>query len=217
MSLSPKLAIFDMDGLIFDTERLYMRFMKEAAKQFGYEITEEYYLKTLGINGDYFAQVTFDHFGQDYPFDEVQELSAKNFHEYANSRSLPVKKGVEELLTFLKSRNIACCVASSSNNQSVQTFLNNSGLLSCFSYISSGDMVAFTKPDPEIFQKCLHHFSCRPEDAFILEDSESGILAAHRANIPVICIPDMKYPDKTFADKAYAIVQDLTQVIPYLA
>ncbi len=190
----PKLAIFDMDGLIFDSERLFMKFLQEHSSQHGYTITQNDYLRTLGIGGGYLTAVMEEICGPAYPHDKISGLARQSFNDYASAHGLPVKPGIRELLQFLASKQVFCCVASSTNSSYVKTYLEQAGLQQYFPFIIGGEQVKNTKPDPEIFLLACSHFHITPADTVVLEDSENGILAAHRAGIPSIAIPDMKEP-----------------------
>lgn len=213
----PKLAIFDMDGLIFDSERLFMKFLQQHSAQKGYTITQEDYLRTLGIGGDYLAAVMEDICGPDYPLEEVSDLARQSFNEYAKEHGLPVKPGIPELLSFFSERRIPCCVASSTHSPHVKAYLAQAGLLPFFSHVIGGEQVRNTKPDPEIFLLACAHYAVPPRDALVLEDSENGILAAYRAGIPSIAIPDMKEPGPDFAPYTACIAPSAYEVIQYFS
>lgn len=184
-------AIFDMDGLIFDSERLFMNCLIAEANAYGYSITEEIYVKTLGLARRDCKNYMQSVFGSDYPFDEISNSARRKIVDLSKN-GLPVKEGIRELLDFLYTHNIECAVASSSETKYIKIYLDNSGLSKYFSQIIGGETVENSKPSPDIFLKALGN---TPKDnAVIFEDSENGILAAHRAGIRVVCIPDMKLP-----------------------
>ncbi len=184
-------AIFDMDGLIFNSERLFMDCLIAEASKFGYLITEEIYVNTLGLAKPECKKYMQSVFGDEYPFDEISNSARKKIVDLAKN-GLPVKDGIRELLDFLCTNNIECVVASSSETKYIRIYLDNSGLSKYFSQIIGGETVENSKPSPDIFLKALGNTS--KDNAVIFEDSENGILAAHRAEIRVICIPDMKRP-----------------------
>lgn len=211
-----KLVIFDMDGLIFDTERLFFHYLADSSADFGYQVTEELYVETLGTSGDQLSEIMKTTLGKDYPLKEISSITRKKVNQHALRQGLGIKKGLHILLKYLKEQQILCSVASSSPIAVVKSYLEQSEISSYFSFIIGGDQVKKTKPDPELFLRCVENASCEASEALVLEDSEYGILAAYRASIPVICVPDMKYPEPDYADKAYRIIEDLSQVIPIL-
>lgn len=204
-------VIFDMDGLIFDSERLFMRELGEVMQEYGYTLTEENYKKMLGFTKDALYSMVKDMYGDDYPHNEISTKARKRVDEIANTNGIPVKDGIRELLIFLREKNIPCVVASSTHREYVELYLKTSGLSEYFSKIIGGDMAERSKPEPDIFLIALG--DTPPENAFVLEDSKNGILAAHNANIPVICIPDMTYPDDDIKALTYAIADSAHDVI----
>lgn len=214
---TPKLAIFDMDGLIFDSERLFMGFLQKAAADLGYEITPEKYTLTLGVGGDTLAAKVREIYGADYPHQEISRRARLAMNTWTEHHSIPIKKGIPELLAFFAARQIPCCVASSTPTGHVIRYLEQAGLSRYFSKITGGDQVRHSKPDPEIFLLSCRHFGIKPENSLVLEDSENGLLAAHNGKIPAICIPDMKYPAAQYRDYAVYIAGSARDVITYFS
>ena len=175
-----KLVIFDMDGLMFATEGIDMQCFKKACNEFGYTIEEEFQMGLIGMN---------EH--EAFPVYDIRALSWKMKMEYFYEKGLPIKKGLKELVIYLKEMKIKIAVASSSSIKIINEYLQLSDLENQFDYIVGGDKVVHSKPDPEIFLKVLEHFNFDSSEALVLEDSNNGLLASHRANIPVICVPDL--------------------------
>lgn len=209
----PKVAIFDMDGLIFNTERQFFKFESMVHKKYGYPSRIEDFTQTLGLS---FASVKEVHkkiFGEDFSteqiFKETRELVAKDVEE----NGLEIMKGIPELLEFFKGNGTICCVASSTVTPMVEKYLNIAGIRDYFKHIIGGDQVKNSKPNPEIFLKALGKTPFNKDEAVIFEDSENGIRAAHAAGIPVICIPDLKYPNYSLKDIPIHIVDSALDVI----
>ena len=212
----PELVIFDMDGLIFDSERAHMEVLQEICLEHGLELTEEDYVKTLGLSRADTLQVMKGIFGPEVPYGEIAAEGRRRLNARAQKKSLPVKPGIKELLGHLGSMGIPACVASSSPRKTVEIYLDSSGLAPAFDFIMSGDDITHSKPDPEIFLQCCRHYGTEPAHALVLEDSEYGILAAANAGIPVVCIPDMKQPAPEYASKAGCILPDAFALIRLL-
>lgn len=210
----PKKVIFDMDGLIFDSERIFMRELKAVASDYGYTITYENYIKSLGLTRDALFKLNISLYGADYPHYELSRKARERVGEIALAGGLPVKSGIEELLRYLNQKNIPCAVASSTHKQYVEKYLTAAGLRKYFEYIVCGDMVEKSKPEPDIFLAAAG--STPPGDALVLEDSENGIIAAARAGIPVICIPDMTKPSDEIRAMTYAVVDSAYDVLELL-
>ena len=209
----PKVAIFDMDGLIFNTERQFFKFESMVHKKYGYPSRIEDFTQTLGLS---FASVKEVHkkiFGKDFSteqiFKETRELVAKDVEE----NGLEIMKGIPELLEFFKGNGTICCVASSTVTPMVEKYLNIAGIRDYFKHIIGGDQVKISKPNPEIFLPDLGKTPFNKDEAVIFEDSENGIRAAHAAGIPVICIPDLKYPNDSLKDIPIHIVDSALDVI----
>ena len=205
----PALAIFDMDGLIFDTERLFMTTKDGVMKEYGYTQQKDDYIHTLGTCGQQLLDILHRLYGDDYPAEEISQKCRTLVTEKIRRDGPPVKPGIPELLAWFASNNIPCCVASSTKHDIVVEYLRLAKLDKYFAYVIGGDQV----PNPDIFLAACQRTDIKPEHALVLEDSENGILAASNANIPVVCIPDLKVPSEEIAKKTAAIVPDATAVI----
>ena len=202
-----KAIIFDMDGLMIDSERV---------KDMNLTMDEEFYKTLLGkpIKGIY--QRFYDVYGNDFPIEnviqDVHQLMAERFE----TEGVPVKKGLVELLHYLKDNNYKTIVATSSNRDRVDKILAQAKITEFFDDSICGDEVTKGKPNPEVFLKSCQKLGVNVDEAIVLEDSEAGIQASYDANIKVICIPDMKYPEKQYEEKTFKILKDLTEVTAYL-
>lgn len=211
----PKLFIFDMDGLLLDSERLYFSILQECMAEAGYRLELPQYCRTLGIAGELLVNTMREMFGPDYPFYEISRQAGERMDTYCAGQPIPVKDGILPLLEFLKDRGVPCCVASSTRRRRVESQLKSAGLHRFFSLFMCGDMVERSKPEPEIFLRCAEHFGVSPEDCVVLEDSENGILAAANGGIPVICIPDLKQPAPEIASHAMFTAKNAWEVLAY--
>lgn len=211
MKISPKLVIFDMDGLIFDTENLFMRELGKVMMEYGYNLTRENYIQCLGLAADMVKERMKSFYGADYPCDEINSKTRIRMGEISKLDGLPVKRGIRELLKFLNDRGIICNVASSTSSEFVKEYLCAAGLDKYFHDIIGGEMVKNSKPSPDIFIKALG--GEKPHNALVLEDSENGIRASYAAGIPVICIPDMVYPCNECKNLTAAVVNSAFDVI----
>lgn len=211
-----KAVIFDMDGLMIDSERVtFEGYQAMLAKQ-NLTMDEAFYKTLLGkpLTG-IFAQF-YKEYGEGF---DIESL-IKEVHTYMEKRfeteGVPVKPGLLELLTYLKENNYKTIVATSSQRHRVDTILSLANLTSYFDASICGDEVTKGKPDPEVFLKSCQKLGVTVEQAIVLEDSEAGIEAAHRANIRVFCIPDMKYPEAKYQEMTTNIVDSLFDVLTYL-
>lgn len=210
-----KKIIFDMDGLIFDSERIFMRELGIVMKPYGYEMKRENYVKTLGLTGDALLNRVREIYGEDYPHYEISRKARERVDKIAVTKGLPVKAGIRELLSFLKEQGVSCVVASSTHARYVEKYLDAAQLRGYFDAVIGGDMAERSKPEPDIFLMALG--DTQPEAALVLEDSENGVIAASRAGIPVVCIPDMVQPRPEIAALTETIVGSAADIVKYYA
>lgn len=211
-----KAVIFDMDGLMIDSERVTFECYQEILKGMNLTMDEEFYKTLLGkpLKGIY--QIFYDVYGNDFPIEDVikdvHALMAQRFE----TEGVPVKTGLKSLLEYLKINNYKTIVATSSNRDRVDTILALAQITDYFDDSICGDEVTKGKPNPEVFLKSCQKLGVSVDEAIVLEDSEAGIQASYDAGIKVICIPDMKYPEKQYEEKTFKIFKDLNDVTNYL-
>ena len=211
-----KAIIFDMDGLMIDSERVTFECYQEILKGMNLTMDEEFYKTLLGkpLKGIY--QRFYDVYGNDFPIEDVikdvHTLMAQRFE----TEGVPVKTGLKSLLEYLKINNYKTIVATSSNRDRVDTILAQAQITDYFDDSICGDEVTKGKPNPEVFLKSCQKLGVSVDEAIVLEDSEAGIQASYDAGIKVICIPDMKYPEKQYEEKTFKIFKDLNDVTNYL-
>ncbi|MFQ9923842.1 MAG: HAD family hydrolase [Beduini sp.] len=208
-----KAVIFDMDGLMIDSERVTFDGYVIECNKLGHTMTKEFYKTLLGkpITGIY--DQFHKEFGEDFPIEEVIQKVHAYMADLFETKGVPVKPGLIELLKYLKENNYKTIVATSSNRHRVDVILENAKIASYFDDSICGDEVSKGKPNPEVFLKSCEKLGVSPDEALVLEDSEAGILAAYSADIRVICIPDMKYPEKEYAEMTHDIVDNLNDVL----
>lgn len=211
-----KAIIFDMDGLMIDSERVTFECYQEILKGMNLTMDKEFYKTLLGkpLKGIY--QRFYDAYGNDFPIEDVikdvHALMAKRFE----TEGVPIKTGLKSLLEYLKENNYKTIVATSSNRDRVDTILSQAQITDYFDDSICGDEVTKGKPNPEVFLKSCQKLGVNVDEAIVLEDSEAGIQASYDAGIKVICIPDMKYPEKQYEEKTFKILKDLNGVTEYL-
>ena len=198
--------IFDMDGLIFDTERLFMEQLAVAMAQKGYRLSREVYCKSLGLNGKRLENLMVTEYGADYPFAEMGQQAREQVNTIAATVGLEIKPDIPELLQWIRSQGLKTAVASSTRSDIVEKYLQGAGIRKYFDEIIGGEMVSRSKPEPDIFLLAAQRCGLKPDQAVVLEDSENGIRAAVAAGIPVICVPDMKMPEEGVRSMINAIV-----------
>lgn len=205
-------VIFDLDGLLADTEIISLKVYQELLKDFGIPFTEETYSREYsGHREEENVQRFLDTYDLPWNFDQtlekVYELEARILAKGVN-----LKKGAKNLLAFLQREGISIALATSSVESRARMILDSNGILSLFEHLVFAKDVKRSKPYPDIFLKACIDLNILPENCLVLEDSE----AAYRAGRPVICIPDLKMPAQSFLNKTEQVFQDLDAVRDYL-
>ena len=213
-----KAVIFDMDGLLFDTEIVYYEASQMVADQMGFPYDKELYLKYLGVSDEEvwanYHQI-FASFGKN----NVQKFINDAYEETIRRFSLgavQLKPGVIELLDFLEEHRIPKVVASSNQRHIIELLLEKNQLTNYFETIVSAENVKRAKPDLEIFLLAHEYLGTKKQETLVLEDSKNGILAAASAEIPVIMIPDLLAPSEDLQQKTLAVLSSLHEVPGYL-
>jgi len=207
-----KIVIFDMDGLMFDTEPLYYRAQQKTADALHIPFDYPFYEKFIGTSeADFFEAMR-----NKFPESNVEQFiidSKKDVEELLLSEPPELKKGLTELLIFLKENGYKTVVASSTEKSLVEKLLRLTHLLPYFDDFIGGDEVEKSKPHPEIFQKAAMRVGDEDSDVLILEDSLNGIRAAHSAGYRVIMVPDLIPPDEEARAKSLDICEDLEEIL----
>ncbi|WP_034550688.1 HAD family hydrolase [Carnobacterium funditum] len=207
-----KAVIFDMDGLMFDTETMYYKVNKEVADLIGMDFSYDYYSKYIGISDEEFHRNLYLDFNDDEKVTLFIKKTSERLIEVIERDGLIKKPGLLELLDYLAENQIKKVVASSNINSVVSFFLKRENLEGYFDYFIGGNEVKRAKPDAEIFEKAWSDLGVEKENTLILEDSLNGIRAAYDAQINVIMVPDIFEAGDEEIRKTLAIHKDLQQV-----
>ncbi|MRM90958.1 HAD family phosphatase [Faecalicatena contorta] len=206
-----KAVIFDMDGLMIDSERLTWEGYQKECLSRGYEMTLDFYMLMLGHPMAAVRKMMREHFGDSFPMEEIIHCVHDRMEFLFSAEGVPKKPGLMEILRFTKENRYLTMVATSSDRARVERILRYAEIEAYFDDIICGDEVVHGKPSPDIFLNGCNKLGVRPEEAYVIEDSEMGILAAHRAGIAVICVPDMKQPEEKYRNMALCVVPSLSE------
>ena len=209
-------VVFDMDGVIFDSERATMACWLELAKKYGIRDLEKPFLACTGTNAARTREIMLDTYGQDFPYDAYAREASRMYHAKYDGGRLPLKSGVFEILNFLKQSGKKIALASSSRRQTVVNQLRDAGILDFFGAVIAGDMVEKSKPEPDIFLTACAALGVRPERAYAIEDSYNGIRSASRGGLRPIMVPDLLPADGEMRQTAEAVLGSLEDVAAYL-
>jgi HAD superfamily hydrolase (TIGR01509 family) len=207
-------VIFDMDGLMLDTERPEREHFRKAAADFGYSDLESIYLQTVGKNWRDTRRFFQEALGERFPFDELRECWRRYVKAHCDEFGVPVKPGLQPLLRLLDQLRLPKAVATSTQKADALALLERVEILQHFSVVVAGDEVTRGKPDPEIFLTAAERLKVNPENCVVFEDSPTGLKAAHAAGMIPILVPDLIPPPPEIRDIAYRVLDSLEDALP---
>ena len=208
-------VIFDMDGLMFDTERLSSKMWHKILTKYSLPINEEFIIAIRGLNFNSSKELFYKCYQTKLDFKSLKEEKNQMVFAYITSHGIPVKEGLYELLDFLKKNKIKIALATSSSRAVANKNLELAGIDSYFNAKVFGDEVSKGKPDPEIFLKALAKLHLTCDESIVLEDSKNGINAALSAGISPLWIPDGVYFE-TKANNLFLIFQKVNWALKLL-
>lgn len=211
-----KAVVFDMDGIIFDSERLVIETWKVIADKYGVKDIDSACLACTGLNKEATAVKMKEIYGADFPYEDYKKEASALFHERYDDGRLPMKPGVVELLTFLKEQGKRVALASSTRSETVKQELSDAGIIGFFDEIICGDMVSRSKPAPDIFLKACECLGVEPQEAYGIEDSYNGIRSAYAAGLRPIMVPDLCPPTEEMEQLTEVVLASLLEVKEYL-
>ena len=209
-------VVFDMDGVIFDSERAVLECWLELADKYAIPNIMEPYLACTGTTMARTREIMMETYGPDFPYDEYAAEASAMFHERYDGGRLPMKRGVREILEYLKSHGKRIALASSTRRHTVVNQLRDAKILDYFDEVVTGDMVERSKPEPDIFLLACEKVGVAPTRAFAIEDSYNGICAAHGGKLRPIMVPDLRPADAEMKELAEVVLEDLEAVLAYL-
>lgn len=210
-------VLFDMDGLMFDTERLYGRAWQAAARAQGCSISDEAVLKVKGANRDLAHSILMEDAGSGFDIKLGRDFREEYIQKNLREKGLTKKKGLDNLLKFLKENNIKTCLATSTKREVAMRYLKMSGVEEYFDDTTCGDEIENGKPAPDIFLKSAQKLNVSIEDCLVLEDSINGITGGILSGAHVIMVPDTIMPDDELIKRIDDVKNDLDEVIEWIA
>ena len=209
-------VIFDMDGVIFDSERLVIECWEVVAAKHNVPDIVEICMRVQGNNREETGKRFREKYGKDFPYEAYKKEVAALFRERYGEGRLPLKPGVADILKELRRNNIPLALASSTRSDIVKLEMAEANLLPYFDAVLGGDMVPRSKPEPDIFLAAAAALQAEPKCCYVLEDSYNGIRAAYRAGMHPIMVPDMQKPTEEIRGIAEVVVGDLSAALEYL-
>jgi HAD superfamily hydrolase (TIGR01509 family) len=216
-ALSPiDAVIFDLDGLILDSERPIRDAVIEVIAALGFDMPEAFYATLIGVPGPECDALIRDYFGASFPFDVYFENSNAKIAD-ALAGGIALKSGVHEILQHLERRATPLALATSSSRRYVERQLNANNLVPFFKAVATRDDVKRGKPHPDLFLKAAADLGVAPERCLVLEDSHNGVRAAHAAGCVPIMVPDLLQATEEMRELCFVIASDLHEVRRLLA
>lgn len=209
-------VLFDLDGLVLDTERLYTRFWREAAAFYGYDMSLEQALGMRSMERDNGIRRIKSYFGEDADYVTIRQKRMELMNAYLETHMPERKPGIFELLDALRERSIPAAITSSAPLDRIEAYLAPHGLYTRFQAVCSARQVAQGKPAPDIYLFGAQSLGVDPKNCIALEDSPTGITAAFQAGCLSILIPDQDDPSDSIQDKLYGKADSLLDIISLL-
>jgi len=212
-TIRPSAVIFDMDGLMFDTENLTIPIWEPAGNLYGYQITRDIVMQLIGISRKRSQELLQEIFGVDFPFEKIHAEFRRLVYKEIEENGVPKKPGLDYLLDNLVAAKIPFGLATSSSKATATNNLKKAGILEKFTTITCGDEVENGKPAPDIFLLAAKRLGFSPNDCIGLEDSPAGLMGLHAAGIKSIFIKDVIEPQQEILDTVWRRCNDLIEVV----
>lgn len=211
-----KAVIFDMDGVILDTEKLLVKYWCQAAHEFGYPMERWHALHIRSLAGKFCEPQLKEWFGPDCDYKTVRARRMELMKADIEKNGLEKKKGIDELLDFLGKNGIKRAIATATDIERATSYLTKVGLFDKFDRIICASMVESGKPKPDIYIYAAKQLGIDPEDCIAIEDSPNGVTSAYNAGCKTVMVPDLTQPDEEIAKMLYAKCDSLLDVIELL-
>ncbi len=206
-------VLFDMDGVVLDTEKLYARFWAEACAFYGFSMNYQQALGMRSLNKDAGQAYLSSLFGPEIRHRTIRDKRVELMDAYVEKHGVEAKAGIFELLDYLQSRGIPYAVTTASPLERISRYLGSLGLLERFGHICTAERVAHGKPEPDIYLLGAKTLNLPPEDCLALEDSYTGILSAQRAGCKATIVPDLDQPGENILSICWGRADSLLDVI----
>ena len=209
-------AVFDMDGLMFDSERITYNGWQKLMDENGYEYSIDVFKQTVGRRKKEVEQFYYSKYGKDFPYRKLSEIQRNNYINFVMTKGAPVKKGLYEILEFLKDNDIKIALATSTSRQTSLINLESAKVEKYFDTLVCGEDVTNGKPDPEVFLTAAKKIGIEPEQCVAFEDSFNGIRSAVAAGMTTVMVPDFIQPTDEILTMVNYLCSDLSNAVEVL-
>ena len=211
-----KAVLFDMDGVIIDTEKHLVKYWCEAANEMGYPMKREHALHIRSLSGNLAAEYLKKEVDSGFDYERVRERRKELMSAELKRVDIEMKRGIKELLSELKKRGIRRAVCTATDYPRTKGYLTEIGLFDSFDKIICASMVKHGKPAPDIYLYACGELSLDPAECLAAEDSPNGILSAYSAGCSVVMIPDLTPPTEEDRSRIIGAAETLIDVVKYL-
>lgn len=211
-----KAFIFDLDGTLIDTEKIYSRVWPEAIAKTGYKMTREMYLYQRSLGRPFSTEWFASQFGEDFDLLKARSIRKGLFEAYVAEHGIQLKKGAVELLTYLRSKGIITAIATATDMERATEYVERVGLTSYIDRIISATQVKEGKPSPMVYAYACECLGLTVDECIAVEDAPNGIKSAAGAGLRVIMVPDLTEPDEELRRLIFARVDSLDDIIPMI-
>ncbi|MBD5128992.1 MAG: HAD family phosphatase [Ruminococcaceae bacterium] len=206
-------VIFDMDGLLLDTEKLLVRFWVQAANEAGFPMKREHALAIRSLHRKFAIPYLQGLFGEEFDYVKIRSRRMELMNEYLSENPLELKRGAKELTAFLNENGIPAAIATATDFERTKAYLTRAGIFGCFDKIVCATMVAEGKPKPDIYIYAAGELGLEPGECMALEDSPNGVRSAAAAGCVTVMVPDLTPPDEELSALVYESAGSLEDVI----
>ncbi|MBD5114676.1 MAG: HAD family phosphatase [Ruminococcaceae bacterium] len=214
-----KAVIFDMDGIILDTETLLAKYWCQAANEFGFPMEYRHALELRSLAGEYASPLLKKYFGEDFDYNTVRNRRKQLMEQDIEQNGLKKKKGIDIALDNIEKLGLRKAVATATDMERAAKYLKTVGLWDKFDTVCCGPMAEHGKPAPDIYLFAAEKLGLDPRECVAVEDSPNGITSAYRAGMNPIMIPDLSQPDEELQKLLYRkcdSLEELPQILEEL-
>lgn len=211
--LNKKAVLFDLDGTLIDTEKIYRQIWPKAIADMGHVLTDDMYLSLRSLGRPFAPRQFKDWFGEDFDYDGARKIRKTYFDAYKAEHGIQLKKGAKELLTHLNENGVLTVIVTATDIVRAQEYLEFTGLAGYFKRIVSATMVDEGKPSPKVYEYAVKELGLDKKDCVAVEDAPNGVRSAYGAGLDVIMVPDLTGPDEEISKMLYFKAESLLDLM----
>lgn len=204
--------IFDLDGTLIDTEKLYRKYWPMALADYGYELSDERALMLRSLGRPFAPRQFKDWYGEDFDYNLIRQRRKEYVEGHIEKYGIDLRPGVKDILTFLKEKNITVAIATATDLERTTKYLEMTGISEFFTDIICANMVEHGKPAPDIYKYACEKLNKKPSECFAVEDAPNGVKSAYDAGLKVIFIPDQAPSDDSFKSMIFAEFDNISKI-----